>query len=792
MALVAESAGVYVQENDQSQYSQALAAIVAGFVGTASWGPIDKATLVTGGKSLFDTFGPKRGASSYSPVLDSYPDQPMVYAIDRWLRRASRAWVVRVADSATLATATARIPGQATDHGPPGVNTTVPFITDPDTAPTVDNHEVTGGTLPDGQYNAVYTWVTASGETLPSDPQGSALDTGAESDVNTFDVTIPAAPTGITQANVYISYNASAPPAEGTEKYHSTVTVSGSPTVTTITSPTQDISSDVYLATARHPGTFGNQIELAVGNGSNWRLDAPTSKLTVFIRSANVGSTPLEREELFDALVADLNDTNNGVITRLGASKSAFVTLSLITHPDTKTSTVANPTAAPTVTPGTNGSLAAGTYRAGYSWLDADGESLAMIQATQATISAGNDGAGSLSFSTEVAPVGATHARVYVTQPGGDAADAQLVQEVPVVTAAAKAIVITRTADKQEMARSTTTAPHIVLSGGNDGIPASTNPNPYIGTAETSVSAATGLQIFRNREEYRIRLLAVPGVSHKAVVAEVPDVCKVGREGDSVAVIDPPPALSVQEAIEWHNGRYGTVTAPEVPITSERAALYYPWQQVQDAGNQQQLYLPPSAFATEVIAYTAFNSKAWFAPAGLQRGRLSGVLRPQIRLSRGDMDALYGAGNVINPIPSFFDQGPVIWGQRTAQRTASALDRLNVVFLLIIIREFVERDLKFLVFQPNDSQMWRRAVNTVKPALRGIQAERGLKNFEVIMNARNNPPEVVERNEARMDIFLIPVKAAEVIRVTINTLRQDAQFEFTETVLSSGAQNEGL
>ena len=100
----------------------------------------------------------------------------------------------------------------------------------------------------------------------------------------------------------------------------------------------------------------------------------------------------------------------------------------------------------------------------------------------------------------------------------------------------------------------------------------------------------------------------------------------------------------------------------------------------------------------------SFNDKVahpWFAPAGLQRGHLLTALDVEYSPTQGERDLLYGSGNAVNPIVKFPQDGITVWGQRTLQRTSSALDRVNVRMLLIHLKKNLVRSLRNFVFEPS-------------------------------------------------------------------------------------------
>ena len=76
-----------------------------------------------------------------------------------------------------------------------------------------------------------------------------------------------------------------------------------------------------------------------------------------------------------------------------------------------------------------------------------------------------------------------------------------------------------------------------------------------------------------------------------------------------------------------------------------------------------------------VYAYTDASADAWFAPAGLTRGALGSVIRAERKLPSSTRDTLYEAN--VNPIATFPNSGVVVFGQKTLQKRASALDRVN-------------------------------------------------------------------------------------------------------------------
>jgi phage tail sheath protein FI len=792
MASAFVSPGLYVRENDLSLFVPSLADTPFGAVITAKWGPVNEATLITSQAQLFDTFGPLSGATNYNAAVANYPDMPGLYALDRYMRRGRRAIVVRVGNATgngALAQATGVIQGESTILPPPSTNNTVPLVADP-TVALVTVTATTGATLVAGTYTVVYTYVNANGETKPA---GAGTITGPAHRIATgvagqITVTPPATATNATSYNVYIGFDSDevAGDPSGNEIFLENRTDFGGSDFTIDAFPTER-RSNIYNVTARHNGTMGNNIQLHVGRGSNWTQVLHSKKLTVYLKSTV--SNKLVQTETFDGLTADAADTVNDVLTRITATTTNYIDLALIGVPADDGSTSAGTPGALTSTgagSGGSGSLAAGDYYVTLTYEDSGGESDGATPVQITSIPAN----GSAELSTEsTVPSAADYVHAYISDVDGATATMRRAATATKPTggwpSGAQAFVLKNVADQQIMADSLTSAPSVLMTGGLDGnidynSQLVSDADVFIGTGATSVDPATGLTIFRNSEGIQVNLLAVPGVHIDAVVIDLIDVCEVAR-GDCLGLIDPPPALTPDQVVKWHNGGLGTTGSPSVSLNSSYAALYWPYLQVQDSLNDQRLYLPPSGFAAEVIAFTDFISDPWFAPAGLSRGRLTNVLKAQYLPNQGDRDVLYSGSNAINPITTFSAQGIVFWGQRTLQRSPTALDRINVRRMLITARKAIQNAAISLVFQPNDSTMWRRFINTVTPILQTIKMRRGLVDFKVRMDRSNNTDQVIEQNQAVADVFLKPTKTAEIIVVNFIVTTQASTFNETTT-----------
>ena len=274
------------------------------------------------------------------------------------------------------------------------------------------------------------------------------------------------------------------------------------------------------------------------------------------------------------------------------------------------------------------------------------------------------------------------------------------------------------------------------------------------------------LDILSNQDEYDINMLAMPGVIHSAhpLVTQA-GIDMVEGRGDAFFVLDSSIASStVNTAVSNVSG-----------LDTNYAAVYYPWGKVLDTAANKPILVPPSVIVPGAIAASDAIAAEWFAPAGLNRGVLGNVLEAKIRLNQVERDTLYNAK--INPIATFPATGVCIWGQKTLQSRATALDRINVRRLLIALKKFIASSSRFLVFEQNTQATRNRFLNIVNPYLESVQQRQGLFAFRVQMDEGNNTPDVIDRNQLVGAIYLQPTKTAEFIILDFNVLPTGATFD---------------
>jgi phage tail sheath protein FI len=209
-------------------------------------------------------------------------------------------------------------------------------------------------------------------------------------------------------------------------------------------------------------------------------------------------------------------------------------------------------------------------------------------------------------------------------------------------------------------------------------------------------------------------------------------------------------------------------------LDTNYAASYYPWIKTIDINTNKLITVPPSVLLPGVFAANDAVAAEWFAPAGLNRGGLTGAISVLNRLTQSEKDTLYEGK--VNPIVQFPGTGIVVFGQKTLQDKPSALDRINVRRLLLTVRKYIASTSRYLVFEQNTAETRNAFLNIVNPYLENIQQRQGLYTFRVVMDNSNNTPDVIDRNILKGAIYLQPTKTAEFIQIDFNILPTGATF----------------
>jgi len=239
----------------------------------------------------------------------------------------------------------------------------------------------------------------------------------------------------------------------------------------------------------------------------------------------------------------------------------------------------------------------------------------------------------------------------------------------------------------------------------------------------------------------------------KAVQAGVIAHCEL--MGNRMAILDPLPGLGPQQVRDWR--------MTETGHDSRFAALYWPWLKVFDPVSGSPRLIPPSGHVAGVWARNDATRGVHKAPAN---EIIRGTIGVATVITRGEHDMLNPAG--VNCIRAFPGRGTRIWGARTLS-SDPAWRYVNVRRLYNYVESSLMTGTQWVVFEPNDKDLWQRLIRTIRSFLYRVWQDGGLfgetaeQAFYVKCDDETNPSEVIEAGQLVCEIGLAVVKPAEFV-----------------------------
>lgn len=307
------------------------------------------------------------------------------------------------------------------------------------------------------------------------------------------------------------------------------------------------------------------------------------------------------------------------------------------------------------------------------------------------------------------------------------------------------------------------------FGGATGGIPAGANFYENINGTNTQGlvegNYTNMVNLLSNINDYQFNVLLTPGLineHHTSTISSI--ITNTQQRGDNLYVVD---------MVDYNGTRSSAVTQAQ-SRNSSYATTYWPWLRIQDPETGKDVWVPASTMIGGVYAYNDKIANTWFAPAGISRGGLSTVLQAKYKLSEAAKIDLYD--NNINPINTFPRKGIAVFGQKTLQKGASALDRLNVRRLLIELKDYIGQVADNFVFENNTITTRNKFVNQITPYLESIQQRDGLYGFKIIMDDSVNTPDVIDRQQLIGQIYIQPARTIEYVSLDFVVLPTGAEF----------------
>lgn len=292
-----------------------------------------------------------------------------------------------------------------------------------------------------------------------------------------------------------------------------------------------------------------------------------------------------------------------------------------------------------------------------------------------------------------------------------------------------------------------------------------------IGTYDPIQDVGTGIKAFEDTDNVEINVLACPMDDIPTEVMQ--ELRRVAKKVNALAIVDVPSGISARQAIDWHNGQGAYVGRGR--IDDPNIAVYWNWFTITDPFSGLTKLVPPTLATMRCMAFTFDRDKPWYAAAGETRGQIPEALSVEFpRVPQDVRQAMYGNGNSINPIMRLRGRH-LLYGERTLQRTESKLTAVHSVILVNWVITGLASIGRRFVFDPNDLELLIQIRLAFSEYLDKIKNERGIEDYELVVDERNNTPDTRNRREVLVDLAIVPTDIAE--RIFINA-----------TVRESGAQ----
>lgn len=238
--------------------------------------------------------------------------------------------------------------------------------------------------------------------------------------------------------------------------------------------------------------------------------------------------------------------------------------------------------------------------------------------------------------------------------------------------------------------------------------------------------------------------------------------------GARFAILDSPPEIEMGKLLKYRDEL--TIGQAE-PVNG---AFYYPWIKVTGApGNR---FIPPSGHVAGIYARAGARGGVFKAPAnevvygavdiGVGEGQSGTAVPVDARLQ----DQLNPAG--INCLRAFPGRGIRVWGARTLSREPE-WRYINVRRLFLTLRRWIDQNMAWASFEPNEPRLWIRIQRELTVYLTGLWRDGALAGstpeeaFYVKCDGETNPQENREQGQVVTEIGLAPGSPAEFIIIRV-------------------------
>jgi len=209
----------------------------------------------------------------------------------------------------------------------------------------------------------------------------------------------------------------------------------------------------------------------------------------------------------------------------------------------------------------------------------------------------------------------------------------------------------------------------------------------------------------------------------------------------------------------------GAAVGKPRPSDGGYGAVYYPWLNIRNPlDSSKPIQAAPSGHVAGIYARCDALVGVHKAPANAIVNGATGVSQS---LTNSEHAILNGAA--VNAIRFNSTRGIRVMGARTLAGAASEWRYINVRRLFAMVEESIGRDTQWVIFEPNDLNLWKLLKRDLDAFLTRIWRAGALQGatpeeaFFVKCDEETNPQERIDAGEVNAVIALAPVKPAEFV-----------------------------
>lgn len=215
---------------------------------------------------------------------------------------------------------------------------------------------------------------------------------------------------------------------------------------------------------------------------------------------------------------------------------------------------------------------------------------------------------------------------------------------------------------------------------------------------------------------------------------------------------------------------------PRSDRESQYAAFYYPWIVTSDPLTGQRVQIPPGGSVCGIYARSDNTRGVFKSPAN---ETVRGALDLEYDIDQGTQEILNPRG--VNVIRRFPGRGIRVWGARTLA-SDPLWKYVSVRRLFIFIEHSIYNSTQWVVFEPNDSNLWARVQQTITLFLRtqwrngALMGDKEEEAFQISVGRDTMTADDILNGRLIVEIGIAPVRPAEfvIFRIYQKTLESKA------------------